>query len=103
MCMLPFTPARAADERITQLIDSLCGPVPESPSKSSGSSKRGKGKKKQAAGVGGSDAEPLMPSTGWEYGGSLRAEWQARNRCVTNRRSIDILEVRVASDCPDLC
>ena len=78
MFALPFTPARAADERITNLIDSLCGPVPESPSKASSSKRsKGKGKKKQAS----SDAGP---STGWEYGGALRAEWQERDRCVAN-------------------
>ena len=90
MYMLPFTPARGVDEHITQLIDSLRGPVLESPSKSS-DRKQGKGKKKQVAGAGGSDADPLMPSTGWEYDGPLRAEWQARNRCVADRRPIDIL------------
>ena len=97
MCMLPFTPARAADERITQLIDSLCGPVLKSPSKSS-DSKRGKGKKKQVAGAGGSDAELLLFSTGWEHDGPLRAEWQARNRCVTDRRPIDILVASTLTD-----
>ncbi|KAI0732174.1 hypothetical protein C8Q72DRAFT_819484 [Fomitopsis betulina] len=80
MHTLPFTPARAADERITQLIDSLCGPVPESHPKASISKRsKGKGKKKQATTAGDSDAGPAMPSTGWEHGGALREEWQARN------------------------
>ena len=83
MYTLPFTPARAADERIIQLLDSLRGPEPESPPKSSGNKKgKAKGKKKQAADAGGSDNELSTPSTGWEYGGTLRAEWEARNRCV---------------------
>ena len=89
MYMLPFTPARAADEQITQLINILRGPVLKGTSKSS-DRKRGEGKKKEAAGAGGSDAEPLLFSTGWEHDGPLRAEWQARNRCVTDR-PIDIL------------
>ncbi|EPT01140.1 hypothetical protein FOMPIDRAFT_1023444 [Fomitopsis schrenkii] len=80
MYALPFTPARAADERVTQLVDSLSGPVPESPTKASSSKRgKGKGKKKQVASTGGSDAEPSTPSTGWEYGGTLREEWQARS------------------------
>ncbi|TFY54935.1 hypothetical protein EVJ58_g8568 [Rhodofomes roseus] len=33
---LPFTPAHAADERITEVIDTLRGPVPAGPSKPSG-------------------------------------------------------------------
>ncbi|TFY69105.1 hypothetical protein EVJ58_g620 [Rhodofomes roseus] len=36
MYSLPFTPARAADERITEMIDILRGPVPAGPSKPSG-------------------------------------------------------------------
>ena len=104
MYTLPFTPARAADERITQLVDSLRGPVPESPSKSSSSKRgKGKGKKKQVAGAGGSNAEPLTPSTGWEYGGTLRAEWEARNKCVIDYPPIDSLEIRSASDRSGLC
>ncbi|EPS99354.1 hypothetical protein FOMPIDRAFT_1050641 [Fomitopsis schrenkii] len=80
MYTLPFTPARAADERITQLVDILCGPEPESPSKASSSKRgKGKGKEKQAASTGDSHTGPSPPSTGWEYGGTLREEWQARS------------------------
>lgn len=96
MHTLPFTPARAADERITQLIDSLCGPVPESHPKASISKRsKGKGKKKQATTAGDSDAGPAMPSTGWEHGGALREEWQARNRCVVNRHIIFRLHILI--------
>ncbi|KZT69247.1 hypothetical protein DAEQUDRAFT_726828 [Daedalea quercina L-15889] len=87
MFALPFTPARAADERVTLLIDSLCGSVPESPSKASNSKRsRGKGKKKQVV----PDAS-AGPSTGWEHGGALRAEWQERDsRGRTEMRNLVI-------------
>lgn len=60
-----------------ELIDSLRGPLQSSPSKAGGSKGKGKGKgkKKQTNSEAG-------PSTGWENGGTLLAEWQIRDRCV---------------------
>ncbi|KAH9926942.1 uncharacterized protein B0H18DRAFT_1004613 [Fomitopsis serialis] len=72
MTSLPFTPARAASDRIIELIDSLRGPLQSSPSKAGSSKGKGKGKKKQTNSEAG-------PSTGWENGGTLLAEWQIRD------------------------
>ncbi|KAH9923332.1 uncharacterized protein B0H18DRAFT_878767, partial [Fomitopsis serialis] len=74
MFTLPFTPSRLADERVTALVDMLCGPVPTNSSEGSSSRRKmSKGKKPQSP-------KEAGPSSGWEHGGRLREEWQDRNR-----------------------
>lgn len=69
MFALPFTPARAANERITFLIDSLGGPMPDPSAPVNGHAK-------------GQSVESPTSSTGWERGGHLRTEWEERDGCV---------------------
>ncbi|EPS94032.1 hypothetical protein FOMPIDRAFT_1135050, partial [Fomitopsis schrenkii] len=63
MSVLPFTPARAANERIMFLIDSLGRP------------------------------QDVKSSTPWEHGGHLRTEWQGRDRYVGRHPSHSLTSI----------
>ena len=83
----PLTPNRLADEMLSDVLNALTtavvGASPDATSSDNPSkSRKGKGKGRQTKARNSESAVDWDPEiTGWLPGGTLRLEWEKRNRC----------------------